>query len=81
MFKIPKEAEGRRLDILLQNIPTLNVKVSKVTDDEIIAVHDDSEEVHINQSFVMCWWYSMKKEISPERREALKNARAHKKSM
>lgn len=81
MFKIPKEAEGRRLDILLQNIPTLNVKVSKVDTEEIIAAHDDSEEVHINQNFVMAWWYSTRKEVSEETKAKMLASRARSKKL
>lgn len=75
-MRLPKEAEGRRVDILLQNIPTLNVKITKVTDDEILAAHEDNEEVHINPNFIMCWWPSTKKEMSEKQREALRKARA-----
>jgi hypothetical protein len=81
MFRLPREAEGRRLDILMQNIPTLNVKVSKVTDDEIIASHDDSQEVHINQSFVMAWWYTTRKEMTEETKRKIKEKKAISKSL
>lgn len=80
MFRIPKEAEGRRVDMLLQNIPTMNVKVLTVTNEEVIAIHDDGEEAHINQSFVMAWWYSIRKEMSEETKakiKAKKEARKH----
>jgi len=66
MLKINKEMEGRRLDILVQGISTLEVKVTQITDNEIIAEHEDGEEVHIDPEAVRVWWVPRVRVISQE---------------
>lgn len=59
-MKFPKETEGRHVIILLANIPAIEVKVTKVSDDEIVAIYVDGEEVHIAVDHVAAWWYDKK---------------------
>jgi len=66
--KFPKEAEGRHVMILLANIPTIEVKVAKVADDEIVATHADGEEVHIATNHIAAWWYD-KKSHTPRKKK------------
>lgn len=81
MFKIPKEAVGRRIDIMIQNIPTVTLKVTAVTEDEIVGTYSDGEEWHINQSFVMAWTYPIRKEMTDEAKaKMLARRRANKES-
>lgn len=61
---IPKEMVNRYCSILVQGIATLELKISSVTDEEIVGVHDDGEEVHIAQKWVMVWWPDPKREHS-----------------
>jgi len=66
--KFPKEAEGRHVMILLANIPTIEVKVAKVADDEIVATYTDGEEVHIATNHIAAWWYD-KKSHTPRKKK------------
>jgi len=66
MMRIPKEMEGRKADILVEGIATLEVKIIKITDDEITAEHDDGEPVHISHDALRVWWETKRKEISQE---------------
>lgn len=62
MMKIPKELENRYISVLLPGIPTANIKVSKVTDDEITGVYEDGEEIHISQDKLLAYWINTKRE-------------------
>lgn len=79
MLKIPKEMEGRRLDILVAGISTLEVKVTKITETEIIAEHDDGEEVHIDPEAVRVWWIPRVRVVSEEAKAKRKATIARKK--
>lgn len=67
-FRLPKEAVGRRVDVLLQNIPTVTLKIKSVSDEEVIGDYIDGEEWHLNQSFIMAWTYPTRKEMSEEKK-------------
>lgn len=67
-MKFPKETEGRHVKILLANIPSIEVKVAKVSDDEIIATYTDGEEVHIAADHVAAWWYDKKSHTSRKKK-------------
>ncbi len=66
-MRIPKEMESRYATILLAGIPAAEVRIKKITDDEIIAEYDDTEEVHMAQDKVCAWW------PDPKRERAVKN--------
>jgi hypothetical protein len=75
MLRIPKDMEGRRLDILVQGITTIEIKVSKITDDEIIGEYKDGEEAHVSQSAVRVWWIPKRKEVSDVTKAKLRKAK------
>lgn len=68
MMKFPKETESRHVIILLANIPAIEAKVTKVSEDEIIATYTDGEEVHIAMNHVAAWWYD-KKSHTPRKKK------------
>ena len=72
MFKFPKELEGHYVSILVHGISTFEIKVTSVTDDEVIGTYSDGEEVHIRQEAVLVYW--------PDRAKALREKERSKKS-
>jgi hypothetical protein len=76
MLRIPKDMEGRRLSILLPGIPVAEVKVQKITDEEVIGLYIDNEEIHINHNKVMAWWPSTRKIMSNETKAKIKRSKA-----
>jgi hypothetical protein len=75
-FKLPKEAIGRRVKILMQNVAAYELKITSVTDDEVIGMWDETDEEHVNQAFIMSWSYSARKEMTPEHRAKIKASNA-----
>jgi hypothetical protein len=62
MFKFPTEMEGRYCNLLLQNIPAAEIKVTKVSDDEIVGIYSDGEEIHINPAMLVAYWPDPKRD-------------------
>jgi hypothetical protein len=56
MFKIPPAMVGRKVAILLSGTPTLEVKVKRITEDEIVVVYPDGEDVYLNPAALIAWW-------------------------
>jgi hypothetical protein len=67
-MKFNREIESRHVIILLANIPAIEVKVTKVSEDELIATYVDGEEVHIATSHIAAWWYD-KKSHAPRKKK------------
>jgi hypothetical protein len=83
MMKIPKDLESRYISVLLPGIPTANIKVSKVTDDEITGVYEDGEEIHISQDKLLAYWINTRREsrkISGKKASISRSSRRHPKS-
>ena len=72
MFKFPKELEGHYVSILVHGISTFEIKVTSVTDDEVIGTYSDGEDVHIRQEAVLVYW--------PDRAKALREKERSKRS-
>jgi hypothetical protein len=81
MFGIPKEAEGRRVKILCQNVAAFELKVSKVTEDEIIGMWDETEEEHVSTKFIVAWSYATRKEMSEETKRKIREKKAVSKTL
>ena len=62
MFQIPKTLEGRYCSILLPGIPTQELRINKVTEDEIIGTYEDGNEIRISQKKILAYWPDKKKE-------------------
>ena len=75
MLRIPKEMEGRRLDILVQGLPVMEIKVSKISDDEIIGEYNDGEEVHVSHNAVRVWWIPKRQPLTKEQIEKRKRSK------
>lgn len=60
-MKLPQEMEGRRACILLDGISTVEVKILKITEEELIATYNDGEEVHIATEYLRAWWPDRRK--------------------
>jgi hypothetical protein len=83
MMKIPKEIESRYISVLLPGVPTAEIKVVKVTDDEVIGVYDDGEEIHISQDKLIAYWLNIRREsrkISAKKRASKSTGRPPKSS-
>lgn len=77
MFRIPREMENRYASVLLHGIATIEIKIRRITDDEVIGEYDDGEEVHINQSMICAYWPDPARE---ERKKKAKIAAAKRKA-
>jgi hypothetical protein len=75
MLRIPKDMEGRRLDILVQGLPTIEIKVAKINDDEIIGEYADGEEVHVSHNAVRVWWVPKRQPLTKEQIEKRKRSK------
>lgn len=80
MLRVPKEMEGRKLCILLAGVPTQEVKVTKINDDEIIGEYSDGEEIHVSHNKIMAWWITKRQPMSKEARAKLMKAKKPKDS-
>ena len=78
MFRITKEMENRFASILLHGIATIEIKIKKVSDDEVIGEYDDGEEIHINQDMICAYWPDPARE---RRKERAKNAAAKRRAI
>jgi len=65
-MKIPKEMVGRRVDVLISGISTLELKITTITDTEIIATHADGEEIHVEHDAIKVWWLPKVRTVSKE---------------
>ena len=78
MFRITKEMENRFASILLHGIATIEIKIKKVSDDEVIGEYDDGEEIHINQAMICAYWPDTARE---RRKERAKNTAAKRRAL
>lgn len=74
-MRLPKEAVGRRVDILLQNIPTLTLKVTSIDDLEVRGNYSDDEEWHLNAQYIMAWTYTARQGMSDETKAKIKRSK------
>ena len=75
MFRIETGMKDRYCSILLQGIPVVELKVKTVTDDEVIGVYGDGEEIHINQSAIVAYWPDQAKDMKARKRADKKKAK------
>ena len=81
MFRIPQEAKGRRVKILMQNVAAFELKITSVDAEEVIGIFNDEDEEHVNQAFIMSWSYSTRREVSEETKRKIKDRKASSKSL
>ena len=80
MFKFPKELIGHYATVLVNGIAAFEVKITSVTDDEVIATYSDGEEVHIRQEAILVYWPDKARAMKEkERSERMKKIRAMRK--
>lgn len=75
MFQIPKDMVGRRLDILVPGITTIEIKITSITEDEVVGTYADGEECHVNHRAINVWWPATRREISEETKAKMKASR------
>ena len=81
-MKLPKELEGRRLHLLLSGISSMELKISKITSDEIIGEYEDGEEIHVDPEGLRAYWISKDKKprkvLTKEQKEKMQEGRRKK---
>jgi hypothetical protein len=75
-MKLPKEMEGRYANLLMEGISVQEVKIQKITPEEVICTYGDNEEVHIATEFLRAWWPDPKRDRS--HKKAVKAGRVSK---
>jgi len=68
MMRIPIAMEGRYVSVLMPGLPTANIRITRITTDEIVGRYDDNDEVHISQDKLFAWWPDTRKERVHEAR-------------
>ena len=76
MFRIEQEMKDRYCSILLQGIPVVEIKVTEVTDDEVIGKYDDETLIRINHSFIMAYWPDKAKDLRERKRMEAKKKKS-----
>lgn len=78
-MRLTKDAIGKRLNILLEGMPTAEVIVKSITEEEIIGEYTDGEEIHCSHEHLRAWWIAKKspekKKISTEQLQKMQEGR------
>jgi len=78
---IGKELEGHYCSILLPGIPATEVKVTKVTEEEVVGEYFDGALIHIRQEAILAYWPDEAKTLAAAKRaEAAKRKKEAKRA-
>lgn len=78
---IGKELEEHYCSILLPGIPVVEVKVTKVTEEEVVGEYYDGEIIHIRQEAILAYWPDEAKALAAAKRaEAAKRRKEAKRA-
>jgi len=81
-MKLSKELIGRNMSFLIRGIPTVDIKVQEITDEEVVGTYPDGEEIHLSTDVIVGYWQGKavkpKKVMSEEHKQKMKEARERK---
>jgi hypothetical protein len=61
IMQLSKDLVGKYLNLLLQSVPTCEVKILSVEGDEITCEYDDGEVLHVDSRFLVAYWVNEKR--------------------
>ena len=81
-MKLSKELIGRNMSFLIRGIPTVDIKVQAITEEEVVGTYPDGEEIHLSTDAIVGYWQGKavkpKKVMSAEHKQKMKEARERK---